>query len=83
MNPIIKAILKDVSLRTNVPLVVVERIYKHQFEFTVKAMGEGVKNSADSFKTINLTHLGKFAPREYVLKQYEEKANGNRTEDTE
>ena len=45
-------------------------------------MALGEKNKPDTFKSVNVTHLGKFATRDYMLKKYKE-AYDNRTKDTE
>ena len=80
MSPKLKKFLKRLSLDNNVPLEVIHKVIDSQFLFVKETMAEGIKNDPESFKTINLTHLGKFAKRDRILKKYKE-AHDNRTED--
>ena len=57
-------------------------IIDSQFLFIREVMALGEKNNPDTFKSVNVTHLGKFATRDYMLKKYKE-AYDNRIKDTE
>ena len=81
MNPRLKKIYKDISARYDIPVDKVEEVVKHQFKFVSDVMAEGDKNKPETFKTVQLTHIGKFALRDYKLKEYKEKADGRRTKD--
>jgi len=78
MNPRLKKIYKDISAKYDIPVSKVEEIVKHQFKFVSDVMAEGDKNKPETFKTIQLTHIGKFALREYKLKEYKQKASGKK-----
>ena len=72
----VKRIIRKIAAEENLPIETVEKIVLSQFRFVRKVMGEGVKNKPESFKSVQLTHLGKFAPREKKLQEYKKKANG-------
>jgi nucleoid DNA-binding protein len=75
MNPALRKIYKEIADRHGLTILEVEKIVKHQFGFVRDVMAQGKKNDPATFKTIQLTHLGKFAVREYKLKEYQKKAN--------
>lgn len=75
MNPRLKKIYKDISARYDIPVDKVEEVVRHQFKFVSDVMAKGNKNKPETFKTIQLTHIGKFALREYKLKEFQKKAN--------
>ena len=72
----VKRIMKEIAAKENLPIETVEKIVLSQFKFVRKVMAEGVKNKPESFKAVQLTHLGKFAPREKKLQEYKKKADG-------
>lgn len=76
MNPALKKLYKDIANRYGLSILEVEKIVKHQFGFVREVMAQGEKNNPDTFKTVQLTHLGKFAVREYKLKEFQQKADG-------
>ncbi len=78
MNPILRKVYKDIGNRYGLTVDEVEKIVRHQFSFVREVMAKGEKNNPDTFKTIQLTHLGKFALREHRLKEFEKKANGKK-----
>jgi nucleoid DNA-binding protein len=78
MNPILKKVYKDIANKHGLTIEEVEQVVKHQFGFVREVMAKGEKNNPDTFKTIQLTHLGKFAVREYKLKEFQKKANGKK-----
>ena len=78
MDPTLKKVYKVIADKYGVTIDVVEKAVKHQFKFVTEVMAQGKKNAPDTFKTIQLTHLCKFAPRKYKLKEFKEKADGGR-----
>jgi nucleoid DNA-binding protein len=78
MNPILKKVYKDIGIKYGLTTSEVEKIVRHQFSFVRQVMAQGEKNNPDTFKTIQLTHLGKFAVREYKLKEFQKKASGKK-----
>ena len=81
MSPSLKKLIKEISFTHNIPIKVVEKVVEAQFLFVKETMANGIKNVPESFKSINLTHLGKFSTRDYVLKQFK-KNYDNRTKDS-
>ena len=51
----------------------VEKIVNSQFKFVKDTMATGEKNRPETFKTIQLTHLGKFAVRKKKIEFYRKK----------
>jgi len=51
----------------------VEKVVNSQFKFVKDVMANGEKNRPDTFKTIQLTHLGKFAVRKSKIEYYKRK----------
>tara|TARA_R110002020_G_scaffold194371_1_gene395204 strand:+ start:180 stop:449 length:270 start_codon:yes stop_codon:yes gene_type:complete len=68
-----KKIYKEIAEELNVPVSLIEKIVNSQFEFVKKVMAEGEKNKPDTFKTIQLTHLGKFAVRKKKIEFYKKR----------
>ena len=79
---VLKRIYKELASKHGLTEQQVEEIVVAQFMFVKKTMAEGVKNEVDSFKNIQLTHLGKFAVRRYKIEEYKNKANGKHTRNT-
>ena len=73
-----KGIYKSIAKQANLTVAQVEEIVQSQFAFVTQTMAEGVKNNPDTFKSIQLTHLGKFAVRKHKLEDYKEKYDRNR-----
>jgi len=82
MSPLLNKLIREISLSTGIPKDVVKMIIDSQFLFIREVMALGEKNNPDTFKSVNVTHLGKFATRDYMLKKYKE-AYDNRIKDTE
>lgn len=82
MNIVLKQLINDIHHKYGIPKKVIEKVVNNQFLFVKEAMAEGEKNDVDSFRNINLTHLGKFAVREYLLKKYKEHYD-NRAKDSQ
>jgi hypothetical protein len=82
MSPLLNKLIREISLSTGIPKDVVTMIVDSQFLFIREVMALGEKNKPDTFKSVNVTHLGKFATRDYMLKKYKQ-AYDNRTKDTE
>jgi hypothetical protein len=82
MSPLLNKLIREISLSTGIPKDVVKMIIDSQFLFIREVMALGEKNKPDTFKSVNVTHLGKFATRDYMLKKYKQ-AYDNRTKDTE
>jgi nucleoid DNA-binding protein len=85
MSPTLKRIYKQISQNTGLSMEMVEEIVRSQFQFVKDIMASGEKNDPESFKTINVTHLGKFAIREFKVMEYYKKSleDDNRGEGTE
>jgi nucleoid DNA-binding protein len=75
MNPNIKNIYQKIAKKHDLSFEQVKEIVDMQFLFVKEVMAEGKPNNPDSYKTIQLTHIGKFAIREHKLKEYKNKAN--------
>jgi len=75
MNPILKKVYTEIGNKYGLTIKEVESVVKHQFSFIRDVMAKGEKDKPETFKTIQITHLGKFAVREYKLKEYQKKAN--------
>lgn len=75
MNPEIKTLYKEISFKYNISIDLVKKIVDSQFKFVKDVMASGIKNQPNTFKSIQLTHLGKFAKREYKLQEYKRKAD--------
>ena len=73
MGPTALKIIKEIALKERLPVETVKKVVELQFHFVRKIMAEGEKGNPETFKTIQLTHLGKFALREKMLKNYTEK----------
>lgn len=76
LNPTLKKIYTEVAEKHGITIKEVEEIVTSQFMLVRKVMNEGIKNEPESFKSVQLTHLGKFAVRKYKLEEYKRKANG-------
>jgi len=75
MNRSIKLLYKKISEKHGIPISKVQEVVEHQFKYIRQVMAQGIKNDPTSFKTIQITHLGKFAPRKYKLEEYKRKAD--------
>jgi nucleoid DNA-binding protein len=84
VDPVIKNIYKQIAEETGLDIKQIQEIVKSQFQFVRDIMASASKNDPDSFKTINITHLGKFAIREYKVEEYYKKSlkNDSRGEGT-
>lgn len=72
-NPLIKKIFKKISEELQISSGVIEKIVNSQFKFVKDTMATGEKNRPETFKTIQLTHLGKFAVRKKKIEFYKKK----------
>ncbi len=68
-----KKIYDEIAQELNVPSYLVEKVVNSQFEFVKNVMAKGEKNKPETFKTIQLTHLGKFAVRKKKIEFYKRK----------
>ena len=76
MNPKIKKLYGEIARTYGLDYRRVSDIIEKQFRFVKGAMAEGEKNNPETYKNIQITHLGKFATRKYKLEEYARKANG-------
>lgn len=72
-------ILKDISLRLHIPLVVVKKIVESQFEFIHDVIKNGDRTDPDTLKNIQVAYFGKFAVKQSKLDFYK-KLKDDRTE---
>ena len=68
-----KKIYDEIAQELNVPSYLIEKVVNSQFEFVKNVMATGEKNKPETFKTIQLTHLGKFAVRKKKIEFYKRK----------
>jgi len=73
LNQTVRQIYKDIANEYGKTVKEVEEIVVAQFMFVRKTMYEGEKNKPETFKSIQLTHLGKFAIRKYKLEEWKKK----------
>ena len=74
MNPIMKKVFQEIAKELNGPSSgLIEKIVNSQFKFVKDTMATGEKNRPETFKTIQLTHLGKFAVRKRKIEFYRKK----------
>ena len=78
MNKTLKTLYRDIAKKLDLTEEQVIEAVDKQFLFVRKTMGEGIKNQPETFKNIQLTHIGKFATRDYKLKEYKRKADDSR-----
>lgn len=78
----VRDIIKEVALKTNLPIKSVEDIIISEFEFVRSEMQKGVRGDESSFKSILLKYLGTFAFHrdkhmaiEYNIKKVNEEHN--------
>ncbi len=71
--PIMKKIYQEIANELQISPGLVEKIVNSQFKFVKDTMATGEKNRPETFKTIQLTHLGKFAVRQKKLEFYQKK----------
>lgn len=79
----VQRILREIATKENLPVETIEKIVYSQFKFVRKVMAEGIKNKPETFKSVQLTHFGKFAPREKKLQEYKKKADAKRNNNGE
>lgn len=72
-SPILKKVYQEIANELDIPLSLVEKVVNSQFKFVKDVMANGEKNRPDTFKTIQLTHLGKFAVRKSKVEYYKRK----------
>ncbi len=68
-----KKIYQEIANELQISPGLVEKIVNSQFKFVKDTMATGEKNRPETFKTIQLTHLGKFAVRQKKLEFYQKK----------
>ena len=78
MDRTLKTLYRDIAKKLELTEEQVIEAVSNQFLFVRKTMGEGVKNQPNTFKTVQLTNLGKFATRDYKLKEYKRKADDSK-----
>ncbi len=71
--PKTREIYEEVAKDLNLPMYLVEKVINSQFRFVKEIMAQGQKNMPESFKTMQLTHLGKFAIRKRKIEYYKNK----------
>jgi nucleoid DNA-binding protein len=71
--PQTRRIYEEVARELNLPMDLVEKVLDSQFKFVKEVMAQGEKNKPETFKTIQLTHLGKFAVRKRKIEYYKRK----------
>jgi len=76
MNNKLKDIYTTIANKHGVTVRQAEEMAVSQMMFVKKVMAEGVKNKPETFKSVQVTHLGKFAVRKYKLEDYKRKADG-------
>ena len=74
-QPQLRKIIREISNESNVEYDKVEKAVNSMFEFLKNAMGEGDFEDPDSFKNVQVMHLGKFVVKpgrvEYINKMKE------------
>lgn len=75
----IDRIIKEISLRNNIPVVEVEEIIKSQFAFVKQIIEEGERDKEETFKTVLLPHFGKFLVKRDKINHIIKKKNGARS----
>jgi nucleoid DNA-binding protein len=70
-------IIKDLSLRNNIPVKDVEQIVNSQFLFVKNVMESAVKDEVETFKTIKLLSFGKFLANDKMINHIIKSKNGN------
>ena len=68
--PQTRRLYEAVAKELNLPMDLVEKVLDSQFKFVKEVMAQGEKNKPETFKTIQLTHLGKFAVRKRKMEYY-------------
>jgi nucleoid DNA-binding protein len=76
MVPTLKKIYDELANKYGISAKEVEEVAISQFMLVRKVMQEGTKNKPETFKSVQITHLGKFAVRKHKLEEYKNKANG-------
>lgn len=80
MNPTVSKLYKEIAKKHGITPTQVKEIVESQFKFVKDTMASGIKNVPESFKSIQLTNLGKFAVRTHKLEEYKRKAERRSTE---
>lgn len=60
MQKKVEAVIKDISLRHNVPYEVAKTVVFSQFRKLKEALTEGEHDKPETFNTVNLKYIGKF-----------------------
>ena len=68
-----KKVYQEIAKELEISPGLVEKIVNSQFKFVKDTMATGEKNRPETFKTIQLTHLGKFAVRKKKIEFYRKK----------
>jgi len=71
--PIMKKVYQEIAKELEISPGLVEKVVNSQFKFVKDIMATGEKNRPETFKTIQLTHLGKFAVRKKKIEFYRKK----------
>jgi len=67
---VIQKIIQKIAKERKLSTEVVTKIVHSQFKFVKDTMALGEKNKPETFKTIQVTHLGKFAVRKKKIEQF-------------
>jgi nucleoid DNA-binding protein len=65
-----KKVFQEIADELQISPGLIEKIVNSQFKFVKDTMATGEKNKPETFKTIQLTHLGKLAVRKKKLEFY-------------
>jgi len=66
----IQKVVQKIAKEQGLSIDIVTKIVNSQFKFVKDTMALGEKNRPETFKTIQVTHLGKFAVRKKKIEQF-------------
>ena len=66
----IQKVVQKIAKEQGISIDIVTKIVNSQFKFVKDTMALGEKNRPETFKTIQVTHLGKFAVRKKKIEQF-------------
>lgn len=73
--------LKDISLRYQIPYPVIERVYMSEFHLVRKAMSDGDRTDIDKLNVIYLKRLGRIVPNSFVIDAINKRMSERRNND--
>lgn len=68
----IDPVIRSVSQETGIPITVLEKAWKNQFEVVREEIGRGNREVPDSFRVVYIKHIGKFIPNMRQLNWFNE-----------